>query len=356
MLEIKSLAISLLTVAVVTFTAAANATQRTDSNTGMTALTGRFTAQSSPWFNSAPLSATLLRGKVVLVNFWTYSCINSLRALPYTKSWAIKYKRAGLVVIGVHTPEFTFEQKPPNVAQAVRDLNVVYPVVMDSDYGIWRAFENEYWPAFYLLDGQGRIRYHSFGEGEYDKTEHVIQELLRESGATDVSTGSIGIDPVGVEAPPNWPNEKSPETYVGYQHGTDAFASPQRLVQDAPKVYSAPAELPLNHWGLGGSWKVGAESAVLLDSPGRIVFRFHSRDLHLVLGPTSNGTPVRFKVTLDGTAPNDDHGQDSAPDGTGEVREPRLYQLIRQRDHVVDRTFEVEFLDPGVHAYVFTFG
>jgi thiol-disulfide isomerase/thioredoxin len=355
----RILAAPLLAVAAVAFPAAANVPERADSNTGTaSAVLGRFTADSNSWFNSAPLSPTLLSGKVVLVNFWTYSCINSLRALPYTRSWAAKYKHAGLVVIGVHTPEFRFEHEPSNVAQALRDLDVAYPIVMDNDYRIWNAFSNEYWPALYLLDVKGHVRYHYFGEGDYDKTEHAIQGLLKEGGATaaEVSDGAATIATVPVEAAPDWPNGDSPETYVGYQHGTDSFASPQRLAQDAPKTYSAPTEPSLNHWGLGGSWKVGAESATLLDSPGKIVFRFHSRDLHLVLGPTINGKPVRFKVTLDGAAPNDDHGLDSAKDGTGEVRESRLYQLIRQKGQVADRTFEVEFLDPGVHAYVFTFG
>jgi hypothetical protein len=242
------------------------------------------------------------------------------------------------------------------VEQAVRSLNVAYPVVMDSDYEIWRAFNNDYWPAFYLIDGKGHIRYSHFGEGEYDKTERVIQELLRESGVAGprVSTGNLSA--AGVQAAPDWADEKSPETYVGYRHGTESFASPQRLAQDATKTYSAPANPAQNEWGLSGSWNVGLESAVLGSAPGKLIFRFHSRDLHLVLGPAKNGHPVRFAVTLDGAAPNDDHGADSAPDGTGVVREPRLYQLIRQKNKVEDRTFEIEFLDPGVYAYVFTFG
>jgi len=357
MIGTRSTAFALLAIAVAAFPGGWRAAQRADSKpSALSGVNDRFTAENSPWFNSPPLTGALLHRKVVLVNFWTYSCINSLRALPYTRSWAAKYRDAGLVVIGVHTPEFSFEKESPNVDQAVRDLKVAYPVVMDSDYEIWRAFNNEYWPAFYLIDGSGRVRYHYFGEGEYDKTERVIQELLKENGAADLSASTVSVSGAGVEAAPNWASEESPETYVGYRHGTESFASPERLARDFPKTYSAPANPSRNRWGLSGSWNVGAESAVLGSAPGKIVFRFHSRDLHLVLGPTKNGQPVRFKVQLDGAAPNDDHGADSTPDGTGEVRAPRLYQLIRQKGQVEDRTFEIEFLDPDVHAYVFTFG
>jgi hypothetical protein len=240
------------------------------------------------------------------------------------------------------------------VAAAVRDLKVPYPVVMDSDYGIWQAFNNEYWPAFYLIDGKGQIRYHYFGEGEYDATERVIQQLLQENGAADPAASPASVSGIGVEAAPS-DDEQSPETYMGYRRA-EQFASPERVAHDAPKTYSPPARLSLNHWGLSGSWNVGGESAVLQGASGKIVFRFHSRDLHFVLGPAGNGRPIRFKVKLDGAVPAGDAGVDCAADGTGEIREPRLYQLIRQKGQVVDRTFEVEFLDPGVHAYVFTFG
>jgi thiol-disulfide isomerase/thioredoxin len=306
------------------------------------------------WLNTAPLSTASLHGKVVLVDFWTYSCINSLRNLPYVESWSKKYKDAGLVVIGVHTPEFGFEKEPANVELALRDYDVSYPVAIDSDYGIWNAFKNEYWPADYFIDGKGRIRYHHFGEGEYAQSERVIQQLLKENGATGLSASTVRISGPGVEAPPSG-TEESPETYVGYRRAA-SFASPERLAHDSEKSYSPPANLGLNEWGLGGSWNVGAESGVLQTAPGKIVFRFHSRDLHFVLGPAKNGQPVRFRVKLDGNAPSDDHGTDSAADGSGEVRAPRLYQLIRQKGEVKDRTFEIEFLDPGVHAYVFTFG
>jgi thiol-disulfide isomerase/thioredoxin len=306
------------------------------------------------WINSGPVTSQSLRGKVVLVDFWTYSCINSLRQLPYLEAWAAKYKDAGLVVIGVHTPEFSFEKEHANVARAVADVQVAYPVAMDNNQKIWRAFNNEYWPADYLIDAKGRIRYHHFGEGDYAATERQIQELLEENAATGVSGDTVRAPASGIEAPPSG-SVRSPETYVGYRRAEN-FASPERLTHDAPQRYTPLTTPWLNHWGLSGLWNVGAESAVLQSAPGGIVFRFHARDLHLVLGPTSDGKPVRFKVTVDGAAPGDDAGVDVSPDGTGVVREPRLYQLIRQQGFVDDRTFEIEFLDPGVHAFVFTFG
>jgi thiol-disulfide isomerase/thioredoxin len=306
------------------------------------------------WLNSAPLSDKSLRGKVVLVDFWTYTCINSLRPLPYVKSWAAKYKDAGLVVVGVHTPEFSFEKDRANVENALRDLNVIYPVAVDSNYQIWQAFNNEYWPAQYFADGTGRIRYHHFGEGDYGECERVIQELLKENGATGLDQSAISLSADGVEAAPGGDVE-SPETYIGYRQA-ERFASPDGLVRDSRKVYSSPVTPDLNQWGLSGSWNVGEESALLEAAPGEIVFRFHSRDLNLVLAPTKDAKPVRFRVMLDGAAPGDNCGSDSAPDGTGSIREPRLYQLIRQRDLIEDRTFEVEFLDPGVQAFAFTFG
>jgi thiol-disulfide isomerase/thioredoxin len=307
------------------------------------------------WLNSAPLSTKSLRGKVVMVNFWTYSCINSLRPLPYVKSWAAKYIDAGLVVIGVHTPEFSFEKERANVERALRDLKVTHPVPMDSDYKVWSAFHNEYWPAYYFIDGKGRIRYHRFGEGEYGESERVIQELLKENGATGLDESTVRISAEGVEAAPGSETEQSPETYVGYRRA-ERFASPERMALDSRKVYSSPARLAPNQWGLSGAWRVGAESAVPEAPSGKILFRFQGRDLHLVLGPTKDGKPVRFMVKLDGIAPGGDCGTDTAPDGTGEVREPRLYQLIRQKGRVEDRTFEIEFLDPGGQAFVFTFG
>ena len=307
------------------------------------------------WLNSDPLSRKSLRGKVVLVNFWTYTCINSLRPLPYVKTWAAKYKDAGLVVIGVHTPEFSFEHEPKNVEDAVRNFNVLFPVAIDSKYGIWKSFNNEAWPAQYLVDARGRIRYHHFGEGDYAEIEHVIQELLKENEAAGLASDTSSVSGVGIEAAPDWAEERSPETYIGYRQAQN-FASPEKVHKKSIQVFTVPVKLSLNHWGLGGSWNVNAESAVLQVVPGKIVFRFHSRDLNLVLAPAKDGKPVRFVVRLDGAVPGENSGVDTAPDGFGEIREPRLYQLIRQKGRIVDRTFEIEFLDLGVQALDFTFG
>jgi thiol-disulfide isomerase/thioredoxin len=307
------------------------------------------------WLNSAPLSSKSLRGKVVLVDFWTYTCINSLRPLPYVKSWAAKYKDAGLVVIGAHTPEFSFEKEGPNVEKMVHELKVTYPVAIDSNYRIWQRFNNQAWPAQFLVDAKGRIRYHHFGEDDYREIEGVIQDLLKENGATGLASETTSVPGIGIEAAPDWADERSPETYIGYRQAQN-FASPEKVHNDSIQIFSAPGKLSLNHWGLSGSWNINSESAVLHVVPGKIVFRFHSRDLHFVLAPTKDGKPVRFKVTLDGAAPGENCGVDTAPDGSGKIREPRLYQLIRQKGPIVDRTFEIEFLDPDVQALDFTFG
>jgi thiol-disulfide isomerase/thioredoxin len=307
------------------------------------------------WLNSVPLSRKSLRGKVTLVNFWTYTCINSIRPLPFLKNWATKYNDAGFVVIGVHTPEFSFEHEPMNVENAVHNLNVAFPVAIDSNYKIWQSFNNQYWPAQYLVDAKGRIRYHHAGEGDYGEIERAIQELLKENGATGFPSSVTSVSAGGIEAAPDWTDGKSPETYVGYRQALN-FASAEKLHKDSSQVFSVPAKPPLNHWGLSGSWNVNAESAVLQSTPGKIVFRFHSRDLHFVLAPAKDAKPVRFVVRLDGAAPGENCGVDIAPDGSGEIREPRLYQLIRQKGPIVDRTFEIEFLDPGVQALDFTFG
>jgi cytochrome c biogenesis protein CcdA/thiol-disulfide isomerase/thioredoxin len=307
------------------------------------------------WLNSPPLSRNSLRGKVVLIDFWTYSCINCLRALPYVEGWAEKYKDAGLVVIGVHTPEFAFEKDRANVEKAVHDLKISYPVAIDSNYKIWQAFNNEYWPAHYFIDGKGRIRFHHFGEGQYDESERVIQQLLKENGAQSISNSVINVAATGVEAAPGHGDVSSPETYIGYRRA-EHFASAETIAQDSRKTYNLIPRLSLNQWGLAGSWTVGAESAVLQTAPGKIVFRFHARDLHLVLGPAKDGKPIRFTVTLDGTPPGADHGSDTDSNGAGTVQEHRLYQLIRQKGPVEDRMFEIEFLDPGVQAFAFTFG
>jgi thiol-disulfide isomerase/thioredoxin len=309
---------------------------------------------ASGWLNSPPLKGKSLRGKVVLIDFWTYTCINSLRPLPYVKSWAAKYQDAGLVVLGVHSPEFSFERDRQNVQNAVRHLAVSYPVAIDSEHLLWQAFDNKYWPAQYLVDAKGRIRYHHFGEGDYAQLERVIQTLLTQNGATHVDTQLSNVSGRGVEAAPSL-DVRSPETYLGYLL-TKHFASPERLAQDSRKSYTVPTNPASNQWGLSGSWKVGEESAVSQSAGAKIVFRFHSRDLHLVLAPSKDGQPSRFRVTLDGVAPGDSCGTDVAPDGAGEVREPRLYQLIRQKGPIEDRTFAIEFLDPGVQALDFTFG
>ncbi|WP_411960088.1 cytochrome c biogenesis protein DipZ [Pseudomonas mandelii] len=307
------------------------------------------------WLNSPPLTAQALKGKVVLVDFWTYSCINCLRTLPYVKAWAEKYRDQGLVVIGVHAPEFAFERDVGNVTKAMKDLGINYPVAIDNDYKIWRAFNNEYWPAHYFADAQGRIRYHHFGEGEYAESERVIQQLLREAGASKVADGLIKANATGVQLAPDMNEVQSPETYVGYQRA-EHFVPQTGLVPDKVSAYSTPAQLALNDWGLDGQWNVGSERAISSAPASRIVYRFHARDLHLVLGPGADGKPVRFKVLIDGKAPGDAHGTDVAPDGSGSVTEQRLYQLVRQNGGVTDRTFSIEFLDPGVSAYAFTFG
>jgi cytochrome c biogenesis protein CcdA/thiol-disulfide isomerase/thioredoxin len=307
------------------------------------------------WLNSPPLTTQALKGKVVLVDFWTYSCINCLRTLPYVKAWAEKYRDQGLVVIGVHAPEFAFERDVGNVSKAMKDLGINYPVAIDNDFKVWRAFNNEYWPAHYFADAQGRIRYHHFGEGDYAESERVIQQLLREAGAAKVAQGLINASAEGVQLAPDMNEVQSPETYVGYQRA-EHFVPETSLVPNKVSAYSAPSQLALNDWSLDGHWNVGSERATSSAPASRIVYRFHARDLHLVLGPGTDGKPVRFKVLIDGKAPGDAHGTDVAPDGSGSVTEQRLYQLVRQTGGVTDRTFSIEFLDPGVSAYAFTFG
>ncbi|VVM88303.1 cytochrome c biogenesis protein DipZ [Pseudomonas fluorescens] len=307
------------------------------------------------WLNSPPLDAQALKGKVVLVDFWTYSCINCLRTLPYLKAWAEKYRDQGLVVIGVHAPEFAFERNVGNVSKAMKDLGINYPVAIDNEFRIWRAFNNEYWPAHYFADAQGRIRYHHFGEGAYAESERVIQQLLREAGAAKVADGLINASAEGVQLAPDMNEVQSPETYVGYQRA-EHFVAETRLTPDKVTTYNPVSQLALNDWSLEGQWNVGPERATSSAPAGRIVYRFHARDLHLVLGPGADGKPVRFKVLIDGKAPGEAHGTDVAPDGSGNVTEQRLYQLVRQSGAVTDRTFSIEFLDPGVSAYAFTFG
>lgn len=307
------------------------------------------------WLNSPPLQAADLKGKVVVVNFWTYSCINCLRTLPYLKAWSKRYHDQGLVVIGVHAPEFAFERDIGNVKRATVDLGVDYPVAIDNDHAVWNAFGNEYWPAFYVIDPQGRIRYHHFGEGDYGKSEQVIRQLLAENGHPDLPATHGGEPASGTQVASDENDVGSAETYVGYEEA-QGFASPEAVLPDQLRTYSAPADIGLNSWGLNGQWKINSDRAQLASAPGKIVYRFHARDLHLVLGPTPDGKPVRFRVTIDGQPPGASHGADVAADGSGTVDRVRLYQLVRQAGPIRDRTFTVEFLDPGVSAYAFTFG
>jgi cytochrome c biogenesis protein CcdA/thiol-disulfide isomerase/thioredoxin len=307
------------------------------------------------WINSPPLTLESLRGKVVLVDFWTYSCINCLRTLPYIKAWNEKYKDSGLVIIGVHTPEFPFEKDEANVRKAVKDLGVVYPVPMDNDYKIWRSFNNEYWPADYFIDATGVIRFHHFGEGSYEESEKWIRTLLEEANHTPLPQTVTKVAASGTEAAPDMDDVQSPETYVGYARAQN-FASPGGLNQDDPQLYQNPASLSLNQWAFSGKWKDEDQLATSLAPDSDISFRFHARDLHLVLGPGTDGKPVRFRVTLDGQSPGADHGVDTDAEGYGVVTEDRLYQLIRQHGSIHDRTFRIEFLVPGVRAYSFTFG
>ena len=310
---------------------------------------------ATEWLNSPSLTAAGLRGRVVLVDFWTYTCINWLRTLPYLRAWADKYQQQGLVVIGVHTPEFDFEHDLDNVRRAATDLRVDYPVVADNDYAIWSAFDNHYWPALYFVDAQGQIRHHRFGEGDDEQSEMVVQRLLTDAGAEGIDQSLVSVDALGVEAPADWDSLWSPENYLGYQR-TDNFASSNGAVLETPHVYAAPARLRLNHWALAGDWTAKRQAIVLNQAEGRIAYRFHARDLHLVMGPARRGRSVRFQVRIDGERPGAAHGTDLDDQGNGTLTDPRLYQLIRQPGPISDRTCEVTFLDPGVHAYAFTFG
>jgi thiol-disulfide isomerase/thioredoxin len=307
------------------------------------------------WLNSPPLTSAGLRGKVVLIDFWTYTCINWIRTLPYVRAWAEKYKDHGLVVLGVHSPEFPFEKNTDNVRRAVKDMRVDFPVAIDSDHSIWRAFKNQYWPALYFVDAQGRIRHHYFGEGEYERSEKIIQQLLVEAGSGASSRELVSLNGRGLEAAADWTSLKSPENYLGHER-TENFASPGGAVSDKRKVYAVPAQLRLNQWALSGEWTVGSHVTVLNKSNGRIAYRFHARDLHLVMGPAARGTAVRFRVLIDGQPPGASHGIDVDDKGNGTVSEQRLYQLIRQPKPITDRKFEIEFLDSGVEAFAFTFG
>ncbi|RUL62522.1 cytochrome c biogenesis protein DipZ [Dyella dinghuensis] len=309
---------------------------------------------ATQWFNSAPLTPESLHGKVVLVDFWTYSCINCIRSLPYVNAWAQKYHDHGLVVIGVHSPEFAFEKDPANVAKAIRDFGINYPVAMDNNYAIWQGFNNEYWPAHYFIDAKGQIRDHSFGEGGYAQSEDVIRRLLTDAGYKDLPQGYVQPGATGAEAASSNDTNRSPETYVGYAR-SENFAGGQIAHGDSWN-YHAPASLTINQWAFNGTWTVREQSAMLDKPDGSIVYRFRGRDLHLVLGPGEDGKPIHFRITLDGKAPGADHGADVDADGNGTITSQRLYQLVRQSQGTGDRVFEITFLDPNVRAYAFTFG
>ena len=310
-------------------------------------------ALATEWLNAPRPTAASLLGKVVLVDFWTYTCINWLRTLPYVRAWARKYQQ--LVVIGVHTPEFPFEHKLDNVHRAVQQMKVDYPVVIDNDYSIWRAFSNQYWPALYFIDSRGRVRQHHFGEGEYESSERTIQRLLSEAGVAGIGNDIVSVEGSGLEAEADWSNLKSPETYVGYER-TQNFASREAAALDKRRAYVAPGRLTLNQWALAGEWTIGKGATVLNQAAGQILYRFHARDVHLVMGPARPGSSVRFRVRIDGQPPGAAHGLDVDEGGNGTVVDQRLYQLIRQPRPIVDRTFALEFLDPGVEAFSFTFG
>jgi thiol-disulfide isomerase/thioredoxin len=311
--------------------------------------------RANEWLNSPALTAQSLRGKVVLIDFWTYTCINWRRTLPYVRAWAEKYRDQGLVVIGVHAPEFAFERNVSNVRWAVKDMRIDYPVAVDNDFAIWRALDNHYWPALFFIDAQGRVRHHHFGEGGFEQSEMIIQALLAESGNRGMRSEPVSVDPHGLEVAADWSSLKSPENYVGYER-TENFASTGGAMMDKPRLYAFPARLPLNDWALSGDWTMKNQATVLNKPNGAIAYRFHARDLHLVMGPAMPATPVRFRVLIDGQPPGVAHGTDVDELGYGEATEQRLYQLVRQPKPITDRQFEIEFLGSGVEVFAFTFG
>ncbi|WP_303582641.1 thioredoxin family protein [Flavitalea sp. BT771] len=310
---------------------------------------------ATQWLNSKPLTTADLRGKVVLVEFWTYTCINWRRTLPYVRAWAEKYKDQGLVVIGVHTPEFSFEKEVDNVRWAAKDMKIGFPIAMDNNYAVWNAFRNEYWPALYFVDAKGQIRHHQFGEGSYEQSEKVIQQLLAEAGVKGVSNEPVPVDASGAEAAADLSTLGSAENFLGYERTVD-FASPGGAKEDRRQVYTVPARLRLNQWALAGNWTMGREGNVLNEGNGRLVYRFHARDVNLIMGPAVQGTTLRYRVLIDGKAPGAAHGVDVDGEGNGTVTGQRMYQVIRQPAPITDREFEIEFSDPGVAVFDFTFG
>jgi thiol-disulfide isomerase/thioredoxin len=310
---------------------------------------------ATEWLNSPPLTASSLRGEVALFDFCTYTCINWIRTLPYIRAWAEAYGDHGLVMIGVHTPEFSFEKDLENVREALRQMRVTYPVAVDRDHEIWEAFANQYWPALYFVDAEGRIRHHRFGEGGYERSEVVIKQLLAEAGVEGVRDELVSVDPQGAEVAADWESLGSGETYVGYRR-TDGFASPGGITSDERRAYDLPDRLRRNHWALSGDWTVTPEAAVLNGPSGRIAHRFEARDVHLVMGPPARGSSVPFRVFIDGSPPGAAAGSDIDADGSRELDQQRMYQLIRQHGPVTDRLFEIEFLKTGAEAFAFTFG
>lgn len=311
--------------------------------------------RATTWLNSRPLTAAEVNGKVILVDFWTYSCINWRRQLPYVRFWSEEYKDHGLVVVGVHAPEFSFEKNVDNVRWAAKDMRIEYPIVIDNDQAIWQAFNNEYWPALYFIDAKGRTRHHVFGEGEYEQSEAVIRRLLADAGNSGLPGGRGPIEPSGAEAAADWNDLESGENYVGYAR-TENFASPGGIKADKAHTYARADQLRRNQWALAGNWTMGKEAIVMNEPNGRIAYRFHARDLHLVMGPAPPNTPVKFRISIDGQAPHAARGVDVDDDGNGTVTEARMYQLVRQRIPISDRLFEIQFLDAGAEAYSFTFG
>jgi thiol-disulfide isomerase/thioredoxin len=310
---------------------------------------------ATDWLNSQPLNLADLRGKVVLIDFWTYTCINWRRTLPYVREWAKKYKQQGLVVISVHTPEFSFEQKLENISRSIKEMNITYPVAVDNNYDVWRSFQNHYWPARYLIDAKGKIRFQKFGEGDYRESELQIQELLKEASGKNISDQILDLQPNGFETAADWKNLRSPENYLGHDR-TEGFASPEKLFVDKRLVYSTPKQLKLNQWAVSGEWMIGNDRIMLSRGHGKITYRFHARDLNLIMGPTTEGATIKFRVLIDGASPGASHGLDIDSEGNGTLSDQRMYQLIRQEGTVIDREFQIEFLDPAAEAYNFTFG
>jgi thiol-disulfide isomerase/thioredoxin len=346
-----------MTIAAARFGVACSGAERMAAASGQLPIEGKLPSfrGATGWLNSPPLTGAALSGRVVLIDFWTYTCINWLRSVPYVRAWARKYKEHGLVVIGVHTPEFAFEKSVDGIRHSIMETGIDYPIAIDSDYAIWRAFKNQYWPALYIADGEGRIRHHHFGEGEYERSERTIQQMLTEAGVGGIGRDLAAVEARGAEVAADWASLKSPENYVGYGR-TENFASPDGPVLGKPHVYAVPDQLGLNGWALAGDWTVKKPAVLLNAANGRIAYRFRARDLHLVMGPPERGTPVRFRVRLDGQAPGAAHGTDIDDRGNGTATAQRLYQLIRQPSPVTDRLFEIEFLEPGVEAFAFTFG